>query len=117
EDLNLKFLRSLSSKWNTHVVVWRNKHDLDKMSINNLYNNFNIVEQEVKVAASSNSSSQNIAYVSSPSTNSTNDVHTAYGVSTASTQSSTASTQVSVASFQTSTTNLSDATVYAFLAN
>nr|GEU43974.1 reverse transcriptase domain-containing protein [Tanacetum cinerariifolium] len=24
EDLNLKFLRSLPSEWNTHVVVWRN---------------------------------------------------------------------------------------------
>nr|GEZ77647.1 hypothetical protein [Tanacetum cinerariifolium] len=32
-------------------------------------------------------------FVSSPSTNSTNEVHTAYGVSTASTQPSTASTQ------------------------
>ncbi|GKE94349.1 hypothetical protein Tco_1579204 [Tanacetum coccineum] len=42
EDLNLKFLRSLP---NTHVVVWRNKHDLDTMSFNDLYNNFKIVEQ------------------------------------------------------------------------
>nr|GEW62186.1 hypothetical protein [Tanacetum cinerariifolium] len=56
-------------------------------------------------------------FVSSPSTNSTNEVHTAYGVSTVSTQSSTASTQVGTASTQTSTANLSDATVYAFLAN
>ncbi|GJX20119.1 hypothetical protein Tco_0222796 [Tanacetum coccineum] len=32
EDLNLKFLRSLPSEWNTHVVVWRNKPDLDTMS-------------------------------------------------------------------------------------
>nr|GEU31659.1 ribonuclease H-like domain-containing protein [Tanacetum cinerariifolium] len=38
-------------------------------------------------------------------------------VSTASTQSSTASTQFSIATSQTSTANLSDATVYAFLAN
>nr|GEU96833.1 putative ribonuclease H-like domain-containing protein [Tanacetum cinerariifolium] len=53
----------------------------------------------------------------STDTNSTNGVHTAYGVSTASTQSSTASTQVSTASSQTGTANLSDATVYAFLAN
>ncbi|GKB76328.1 ribonuclease H-like domain-containing protein, partial [Tanacetum coccineum] len=40
EDLNLKFLRSLPSKWNTHVVVWRNKPDLDIMSFDDLYNNF-----------------------------------------------------------------------------
>nr|GEU75493.1 hypothetical protein [Tanacetum cinerariifolium] len=94
EDLNLKFLRSLPSEWNTHVVVWRNKPDLDTMSIDDLYNNFKIVEQEVKGTASSNSSSQDMAFVSSSSTNSTNEVHTAYGVNTASTQSSTASTQL-----------------------
>nr|GEX14815.1 hypothetical protein [Tanacetum cinerariifolium] len=46
EDLNLKFLRSLPSEWNTHVVVWRNKLDLDTMSFDDLYNNFKIVEQE-----------------------------------------------------------------------
>ncbi|GKG28604.1 hypothetical protein Tco_0415969, partial [Tanacetum coccineum] len=48
EDLNLKFLKSLPSKWNTHVVVWRNKPDLDIMSFDDLYNNFKIVEQELK---------------------------------------------------------------------
>ncbi|GJZ63204.1 hypothetical protein Tco_0619625 [Tanacetum coccineum] len=42
EDLNLKFLRSLPSEWNTHVVVWRNKPDLDTMSFDDLYNNFKI---------------------------------------------------------------------------
>ncbi|GKA16931.1 ribonuclease H-like domain-containing protein, partial [Tanacetum coccineum] len=119
EDLNLKFLRSLPSEWNTHVVVWRNKPDLDTMSFDDLYNNFKIVEQEVKGTASSSSSSslssQNVAFVSSSS--STNEVNTAYGVSTANTQVSPASTQVSTASTQVSTANLSDATVYAFLAN
>ncbi|GJX64665.1 putative ribonuclease H-like domain-containing protein [Tanacetum coccineum] len=97
---------------------------LDTMSFDNLYNNIKIVEQEVKRTASSSlsSSSQNMAFVSSPS--STNEVNTAYGVSTAntqvsptSTQVSTASTQVSTASTQVSTANLSDATIYAFLAN
>nr|GEV06001.1 putative reverse transcriptase domain-containing protein [Tanacetum cinerariifolium] len=48
EDLNLKFLRSLRSKWNTHVVVLRNKSDLDTMSLDDLYNNFKIVKQEVR---------------------------------------------------------------------
>nr|GEW85079.1 hypothetical protein [Tanacetum cinerariifolium] len=92
EDLNLKLLKSLPSEWNTHIVVWRNKLDLDRMSIDDLYNNFKIVKQEVKGNASSNSSSQNIAFVSSSSTNSTNEVYTTYEVSTASTQSSTTST-------------------------
>ncbi|GKG33310.1 hypothetical protein Tco_0433469, partial [Tanacetum coccineum] len=47
----------------------------------------------------------------------TNEVNNAYGVSTANTQVSPASTQVSTASTQVSTTNLSDDTVYAFLAS
>ncbi|GJY60856.1 hypothetical protein Tco_0461513 [Tanacetum coccineum] len=125
EDLNLKFLRSLPSEWNTHVVVWRNKPDLDTMSFDDLYNNFKIVEQEVKGTASS--SSQNMAFVSSPS--STNEVNTAYGVSTNVLKTGSlidpvespgyrpASTQVSTTSFQVSTANLSDDTVYAFLAS
>ncbi|GKF20218.1 ribonuclease H-like domain-containing protein, partial [Tanacetum coccineum] len=73
-----------------------NKPNLDTMSFDDLFNNFKIVEQEVKgtTSSSSSSSSQNMAFVSSPS--STNEVNTAYGVSTA---------------------NLSDATVYAFLAS
>nr|GEW23321.1 putative ribonuclease H-like domain-containing protein [Tanacetum cinerariifolium] len=91
------FLKSLPSEWNTHVVVWRNKSDLDTISINDLYNNFKIVEQEVKRTTSINSSSQNMAFVSSPSPN------TKFRVSTASPQVCTA--------------NLSDATVYAFLVN
>ncbi|GJW15810.1 hypothetical protein Tco_0019943 [Tanacetum coccineum] len=50
------------------------------MSFDDLYNNFKIIEQEVKGTASSSSSlsSQNMAFVSSPS--STNEVNTAYGV-------------------------------------
>ncbi|GKF06824.1 hypothetical protein Tco_0037492, partial [Tanacetum coccineum] len=83
------------------------------MSFDDLYNNFKIVEQEVKGTASS--SSQNMAFVSSPS--STNEVNTTYGVSTANTQVNPASTQVSTASTQVSTANLSDDTVYAFLAS
>ncbi|GKA68842.1 hypothetical protein Tco_0768759 [Tanacetum coccineum] len=111
EDLNLKFWRSLPSEWNTHVVVWRNKPDLDSMSFDDLYNNFKIVEQEVKrtVTSSSNLGSQNMAFVSTPS--STNEVNTA------NVQVSTANSTISTDSTLDSTTNLSDATVYAFLAN
>nr|GEW55039.1 hypothetical protein [Tanacetum cinerariifolium] len=71
EDLNMKFLRSLSSEWNTHVVVCRNKVDLDTMSIDDLYNNFKIVEQEVKrtVTTSLSLGSQNMAFLSSPGRN------------------------------------------------
>ncbi|GJX80413.1 ribonuclease H-like domain-containing protein [Tanacetum coccineum] len=37
EDVNQKLLRSLSPEWNTHAVVWRNKADLDTMSMDDLY--------------------------------------------------------------------------------
>nr|GEW90921.1 hypothetical protein [Tanacetum cinerariifolium] len=48
KDINQKLLRSLSPEWNTHVVVWRNKADLDIMSIDDLYNNLKVYEPEVK---------------------------------------------------------------------
>ncbi|GKC01738.1 hypothetical protein Tco_0987874 [Tanacetum coccineum] len=36
EDLNLKFLSSLPPEWNTHVVVWMNKPEIETMSIDDL---------------------------------------------------------------------------------
>ncbi|GKB66655.1 hypothetical protein Tco_0928067 [Tanacetum coccineum] len=84
------------------------------MSFDDLYNNFKIVKQEVKGTTNSSSSSQNMAFMSSPSN--TNEVNTNYEVNTANIQFSPASTQVSTASTQVSTTNLIDATVYSFLA-
>nr|GEW51912.1 hypothetical protein [Tanacetum cinerariifolium] len=81
------------------------------MSIDDLYNNFKIVEQEVKrmVTSSSSSGSQNIEFLSS--FGNTNEVDTA------TIQVSTISTPVSTVSSHDNTANLSDATVYAFLAN
>nr|GEW41950.1 hypothetical protein [Tanacetum cinerariifolium] len=102
---------SLHAEWNTHVVVWRNKADLDTMSIDYLYNNFKIVEQEVKrrVVSSSSSGSPNMAFLSSPG--STNEADTA------SIQVGVVSTPVSTVSSPNNTANLSDATVYDFLEN
>nr|GEX94846.1 putative ribonuclease H-like domain-containing protein [Tanacetum cinerariifolium] len=102
ENFSATSTKSLDSIFNMLQKI--NKSDIDTMSIDDLYNNLKIVEQEVKGTACADSSSQNMAFVTSPSTNTTNEVSTAYGVSTASTQFSTASTKVC-------TTNLSDATV------
>ncbi|GKB79746.1 hypothetical protein Tco_0946641 [Tanacetum coccineum] len=63
EDLNFKFLRSLSPEWNTHVVVWMNKADIETLSIADLYNNFKIVEEDVKNSVSANNGSQNLAFM------------------------------------------------------
>nr|GEU53355.1 hypothetical protein [Tanacetum cinerariifolium] len=46
EDVNQKLLRSFSSEWNTHVVVWRNKADMDTMSMDDLYNNLKVSDNE-----------------------------------------------------------------------
>ncbi|GKA32239.1 hypothetical protein Tco_0718606 [Tanacetum coccineum] len=54
EDLNVKFLRSLPSEWDTHVVVWMNKPDFETMGLDDLYNNFKIVEQKVKRTVANN---------------------------------------------------------------
>ncbi|GJS31951.1 putative ribonuclease H-like domain-containing protein [Tanacetum coccineum] len=48
EDMNLKFLRCLPSEWKTHTLIWRNKPDLDTLSMHDLYNNLKIYETEVK---------------------------------------------------------------------
>ncbi|GJS81005.1 hypothetical protein Tco_0747546 [Tanacetum coccineum] len=53
EDVNQKFLRSLSLEWNTHTIVWRNKPEIDTLSLDDLYNNLKIYEPEVKGTSSS----------------------------------------------------------------
>ncbi|GJU51549.1 hypothetical protein Tco_1221104 [Tanacetum coccineum] len=109
EDLNSKILSSLPPNWNTHVVVWMNKPEVDTMSIDDLYNNFKIVEQKVKKYVGASSGAQNLAFMTALSTITTNDVNTA------SPQVSTASTNVNTASPQVSTASFRDNVVYAFM--
>ncbi|GKF02567.1 plastid delta12-fatty acid acetylenase [Tanacetum coccineum] len=47
-------VRSLSPEWNTHAVVWRNKPELETISMDDLYNNLKVYEPEVKGTSSSN---------------------------------------------------------------
>ncbi|GKA09281.1 hypothetical protein Tco_0688612, partial [Tanacetum coccineum] len=63
------------------------KSDLDTMSMDDLYNNLKVYEAEIKSQSSSSSNSQNVAFVSSENTSSTNEaVNTAHEVSTANSQ-------------------------------
>ncbi|GKB10507.1 hypothetical protein Tco_0844430, partial [Tanacetum coccineum] len=109
EDINQKFLRSLSQEWTMHTIVWRNKPDID------LFNNLKAYESEVNGTSSSTTNSHNVAFLSSSSTNSTTRaVNTAQGVNTASTQGvNTASTQ-SVADSSTNVENLVMLVIYSF---
>ncbi|GJU10907.1 hypothetical protein Tco_1133303 [Tanacetum coccineum] len=53
EDVNQKLLRNLSPEWNTHTIMWRNKPEIDTLSLDDLYNNLKIYEPEVKGTSSS----------------------------------------------------------------
>nr|GFA06693.1 hypothetical protein [Tanacetum cinerariifolium] len=88
EDVNQKLLKSLSHEWNTHVVVWRNKVDLDTMSIDDLYNNLKVTHGAVNIAQ---------------------EVNTAHGVSTASIQVN--------AAYSINIDNLSDVVIFSFFAS
>ncbi|GKA14037.1 ribonuclease H-like domain-containing protein [Tanacetum coccineum] len=110
EDVNQKFLRSLSPEWNTHTIVWRNKPEKDTLSLDDLYNNLKIYEPKVKGTSSSSTNTQNEAFVSSNSTSNTNGaVNTAHGATTASTQATAVNS--------TTIDNLSDVVICAFFAS
>ncbi|GJU40008.1 hypothetical protein Tco_1192965 [Tanacetum coccineum] len=90
----------------------RNKEEIETISLDDLYNNLKIYEHELAGSSSTSQNPQNVAFVSSNSTNSncnnsTNEEdNTAHGVSVAHTQCNS-----------TSRDNLSDAMIYAFLAS
>nr|GEV80865.1 ribonuclease H-like domain-containing protein [Tanacetum cinerariifolium] len=73
------------------LVIWRNKPNLDSISMDDLYNNLKVYALEVKGVSSLRTNTQNMAFVSSSSNNNTNSsnaaVNTAFGVTTAGTQS------------------------------
>ncbi|GJS19424.1 hypothetical protein Tco_0448056 [Tanacetum coccineum] len=107
EDINQKFLRSLSQEWTMQTIVWRNKPEIETLSLDDLFNNLKAYESEVKGTSSSTANSHNVAFLSSNSTNSaTRAVNTAQGINTASTQGATDSS--------TTIENLSDAMIYSF---
>ncbi|GKA07872.1 hypothetical protein Tco_0687096 [Tanacetum coccineum] len=112
EDMNLKLLRSLPSEWKTHALIWRNKEEIETIILDDLYNNLKIYEPELIGSSSTSQYPQNVAFVSSNSTNSNNNSstneadNTTYGVSVAHTQSN-----------PTSGDNLGDAMICAFLAS
>nr|GEW49503.1 hypothetical protein [Tanacetum cinerariifolium] len=118
EDINQKLLRSLSPEWNTHAVVWRNKVDLDTMSMDNLYNNLKVYEPKVKGMSRSSSSTKNITFKSSSNNNTSRTnraVNNAQAVNTTN-RVSFASTQVN-ASYSINIDNLSDVVVCSFFAS
>ncbi|GJZ99642.1 ribonuclease H-like domain-containing protein [Tanacetum coccineum] len=110
EDINQKFFRSLSQEWTMHTIVWRNKPEIETLSLDDLFNNLKAYESKVKGTSISTTNSHNVTFLSSSSTNSaTRAVNTARGVNTTSTQGATDSS--------TTIENLSDAVIYSFFAS
>ncbi|GJT29916.1 ribonuclease H-like domain-containing protein, partial [Tanacetum coccineum] len=50
KDANLKLLRSLPSAWNNIALIMRNKADLDKLNMDDLYNNLKVTNEAVNTA-------------------------------------------------------------------
>ncbi|GJS21917.1 hypothetical protein Tco_0450549 [Tanacetum coccineum] len=46
EDINQKFLRSLSKEWTMHTIVWRNKPEIESLSLDDLFNNLKDYESK-----------------------------------------------------------------------
>nr|GEY89171.1 hypothetical protein [Tanacetum cinerariifolium] len=65
--------KSLPSEWRTHTFIWRNKTDLEEQSVDDLFNSLKIYEAKVKISSSASTTTQNIAFVSSSNTKSTNE--------------------------------------------
>ncbi|GKF95624.1 hypothetical protein Tco_0288359, partial [Tanacetum coccineum] len=82
-----------------------NNPDFDTMGLDDLYNNFKIVEQKVKRSASANNDDKNLAFLTTSGASNTNNINIVNP------EVSTGTTKVNTAS----TVSFSDATVYAFL--
>ncbi|GJS28845.1 hypothetical protein Tco_0489465 [Tanacetum coccineum] len=61
------------------ALIMRNKPDIDEIDIDDLYNNLRVYEDELKRFSGSISASQNLAFLSSKNTGSTNEVSNASG--------------------------------------
>nr|GEV88346.1 ribonuclease H-like domain-containing protein [Tanacetum cinerariifolium] len=110
EEINQKFLKSLSQEWTVHTIVWRNKPKIETLSLDDLFNNLKAYQSEVIGTSNSTTNSHNVAFLSSSNTNNTTRaVNAAQGVNTASTQG--------VADSSTTIENLSDAVIYSFFAS
>nr|GEY30251.1 ribonuclease H-like domain-containing protein [Tanacetum cinerariifolium] len=68
DDLNQKFLTSLAPEWLMYTIVWRNRDDLDTLSLDDVYNHLKVYEPKVQNKLESNS--QNMTFISSANTSS-----------------------------------------------
>ncbi|GJR43606.1 ribonuclease H-like domain-containing protein [Tanacetum coccineum] len=61
KKLLMKFLRSLSQEWTMHTIIWRNKPEIETLSLDDLFNNLQAYESEG--AADSSTTVENLSDV------------------------------------------------------
>ncbi|GJW79963.1 retrovirus-related pol polyprotein from transposon TNT 1-94 [Tanacetum coccineum] len=93
EDANHKFLRSLPPAWSNLAMTMRTNPEIDTLSIDDLYNNLRVFEQEIQGASKASSSAQNVAFVSQ-SKSSTNKVKSGFTGAYSTCTPSTSSTNI-----------------------
>ncbi|GJT78107.1 ribonuclease H-like domain-containing protein [Tanacetum coccineum] len=86
----------------------RNKAGINDLDIDDLYNNLKVFKADIKGSSGSSSNSQNVAFLSSKDTSSSNEVNTTNGVSTASCHNSQR---------QASSSSYTDDLMFSFFAN
>ncbi|GKD40985.1 hypothetical protein Tco_1261192 [Tanacetum coccineum] len=64
EDANHKFLRSLPPAWDSLAMTMRMKKNIDTLSIDDLYNNLSVFEQDIQKTSSSSLAYDNVAFLS-----------------------------------------------------
>ncbi|GJS17205.1 hypothetical protein Tco_0411677 [Tanacetum coccineum] len=106
--MQIKFLRALPLSWNNVALIMRNKDGIDDLDIDDLYNNLKVFEADIKGSSGSSSNSQNVAFLSTEDTSSSNEVNTTNGVSTASGHNSQG---------QASSSSYTDDLMFSFFAN
>nr|GEV97872.1 putative ribonuclease H-like domain-containing protein [Tanacetum cinerariifolium] len=73
EAIEKRFGGNIETKKRTHTLIWRNKTDLEEQSLDDFFNSLKIYEAEVKSSSFASTTTQNIAFVSSSNTDSTNE--------------------------------------------
>ncbi|GJV79387.1 ribonuclease H-like domain-containing protein [Tanacetum coccineum] len=110
EDANHKFLRSLPPAWDSLAMTMRTKKNIDTLSIDDLYNNLSVFEQDIQKTSSSSQTSDNVAFLSQTKASSSKHKpsHNSGSYSTYNTSSSKAT--------PTATPGLADEVIHSFLA-
>ncbi|GJV53574.1 hypothetical protein Tco_1449315 [Tanacetum coccineum] len=110
EDANHKFLRSLPPAWDSLAMTMRTKKNIDTLSIDDLYNNLSVFEQDIQKTSSSSLTSDNVAFLSQAKASSSKHKpsHSSGSYSSYTTSSSKAT--------PTATPGLADEVIHSFLA-